>query len=1064
MIRCYRALPLYLLLCLACYGQNTTGTILGTVKDSSGAVIAGAKVRVTNESTNIAVNVTSNSAGDFVASNLPAAVYSLQAEFPGFRKIIVSRVELLLNSTVRQDLRLEPGMVEQEVTVTAEAPLVASETSSVASIVDSHAVQNLPLDGRTLDSLVLLTAGNTSDSANNPRLAGNIYWGGNNYSVDGVSYNDTGNGGAAYSYSTKLTTTPSVDTVQEIRVESVNAKSENEGSNAIQMITKAGGNRLRVALYEYHRDRALTAKNFFATNQTKPQFNRNEFGVNVNGPIIRNRTFFLLSYEGLRQRNGRPANLNLPTPAVRSGNFGTSNIRDPLSNAPFPGSTIPADRIDPRSKTLLSYVPQPNIQVTGFNYVSNIVNLYDVNRGSARLDHKLNEYNNFSTKFDYSVGDPYFVTRGTPANYGNWSDAGYVTKSTSLGWTRTFHTGAINEARISYFSHASVRLGQNLDFDPTSIFPGLFKPLPIGGLPTVSITGYGGMPSDYGGSERSPQITTQMTDNYTFIRKSHTLKTGFDFAFSRIATNPSVGNTAFGSFTFNGRYTNNGFADFLLGYPVQATRATATQVNLLHQARYSGYFQDDWKVSSSLTLNIGVRYMVQTVMQERDGSWSNFDFATGTFVVRSEGGKLPKLALPRLLSAYPYETSEKHGWGTNMILGDHNNWSPRFGFAWRPFKNNRSVVRGGYGFYYSQVPAYIGVRQISMTNSPFQLSEVFDAAAGTTPTLTLANPFPGSGSVTASPAIVAVNRELRNGLSQQWNLTIEQQFLKTMQLRMTYLGNKVTRVPWYNYNRNLPFTQAAGTVQSRRPYQPWSDITTLDTNANSFTNQLQVEVNRRVRGGLFLMMNFTWNKSIDNAATVGGPQDPYNARLERGNADGVRQHNLNLSGTYTLPFGHKQRFLNRTGWFAQFISGWNLSALALIRSGLPFSVAYTSTLAGSYPSLRADVVGNPNVENPGITRWFDPAAFRAPAPYTTGNAARNLLFGPGQWKLDTSLVKDFRIGEFARLQFRGEAFNMPNHVSFGNPSASISSPSVIGRISATSVEQRAVQFAIRLTL
>jgi hypothetical protein len=555
-----------------------------------------------------------------------------------------------------------------------------------------------------------------------------------------------------------------------------------------------------------------------------------------------------------------------------------------------------------------------------------------------------------------------------------------------------------------------------------------------------------------------------MTDNYTFIRKSHTLKTGFDFAFSRIATNPSVGNTAFGSFTFNGRYTNNGFADFLLGYPVQATRATATQVNLLHQARYSGYFQDDWKVSSSLTLNIGVRYMVQTVMQERDGSWSNFDFATGTFVVRSEGGKLPKLALPRLLSAYPYETSEKHGWGTNMILGDHNNWSPRFGFAWRPFKNNRSVVRGGYGFYYSQVPAYIGVRQISMTNSPFQLSEVFDAAAGTTPTLTLANPFPGSGSVTASPAIVAVNRELRNGLSQQWNLTIEQQFLKTMQLRMTYLGNKVTRVPWYNYNRNLPFTQAAGTVQSRRPYQPWSDITTLDTNANSFTNQLQVEVNRRVRGGLFLMMNFTWNKSIDNAATVGGPQDPYNARLERGNADGVRQHNLNLSGTYTLPFGHKQRFLNRTGWFAQFISGWNLSALALIRSGLPFSVAYTSTLAGSYPSLRADVVGNPNVENPGITRWFDPAAFRAPAPYTTGNAARNLLFGPGQWKLDTSLVKDFRIGEFARLQFRGEAFNMPNHVSFGNPSASISSPSVIGRISATSVEQRAVQFAIRLTL
>ena len=1063
MRRCFSGLQLFFLFCLAGWAQNTTGTLLGTVKDSSGAVIAGAKVRVTNENTNISVNVTTNADGDYVASNLQAATYTVQAEFAGFRKTTVSQVGLLLNATQRQDLRMEPGMVEQEVTVTAEAPIVASETSSVASTVDAHAVQNLPLDGRTLDSLVLLTAGNTSDSANNPRLAGNIYWGGNNYSVDGVSFNDAGNGGAAYSYSTKLSTTPSVDTVQEIKVESVNAKAENEGSNAIQMITKAGGNRIKFTLYEYHRDRALTAKNFFATNQPKPQFNRNEFGVIANGPIFRNRTFFSLSYEGLRQRTGRPANLNLPSLAVRAGGFGTANIRDPLSNAPFPNSTIPADRFDPRSKTLLGYVPQPNIQVTGFNYVSNIVNLFDVNRGSARVDHKLNEYNNFSTNWAYSIGDPYIVTRGTPANYGNWSDAGYITKSGALSWTRTFRNASINEARISYFSHASVRLGQNLDFDPTTIFPGLFKPLPIGGLPTVSITGYGGMPSDYGGSERSPQITIQMTDNYTFIRKGHTLKAGFDITFVRVASNPSVGNTAFGSFTFNGRYTNNGFADFLLGYPVQATRSTATQVNLLHQARYSGYVQDDWKVSPSLTLNLGLRYMVQTIMQERDGSWSNFDFGTGTFVIRSENGQLPKLALPRLLAAYPYETSEKHGWGTTMMLGDHNNWAPRFGFAWRPFKNNRSVLRGGYGLYYSQIPAYIGVRQISMTNSPFQLSEVFDAAAGTTPTLTLANPFPGSGSVTASPAIVAVNRELRNGLSQQWNLTIEQQLLKNMGLRMTYLGNKVTRVPWYNYNRNLPFTQAAGTVQSRRPYQPWSDITTLDTNANSFTNQMQVEVNRRVPGGLFLMMNFTWNKSLDNAATVGGPQNPYDAHLERGNADGVRQHNLNLSGTYRLPFGYKQRFFNRKGWFAQFIGGWNLSALALVRSGTPFSVAYTSTLAGAYPSLRADIVGNPNVENAGITRWFDPAAFRAPAPYTIGNGPRNGLFGPGQWKLDTSLVKEFRIGETAKLQFRGEAFNMPNHPSFGNPSASISAPSTIGRISATSVEQRAIQFAMRLS-
>ncbi|MBI4905451.1 MAG: TonB-dependent receptor [Acidobacteria bacterium] len=1061
-MNCIHAVLLAVTLTGMAAAQNTTGTILGTVKDASGAVIPAARIRVTNEATSIAVNVVTNERGDYVVTNLPAASYSVLAESPGFRKAVAEHVTLLLNATQRQDLTLQTGSVDQEVTVTAEAPVISSETSSVASTVDSHAVLNLPLDGRTLDTLLGLTAGNSSDSASNPRLAGSLYWGGNNYSVDGVSFNDTGNGGAAYSYSTRLTTTPSVDTVQEIRVENVNAKAENEGSNAIQMITRAGGNRMRLTLYEYHRDRFLTAKDFFATGLTKPQFNRNEFGLTLNGPIRRNQTFFSVSYEGLRQRSGRPTNLNVPSAAVRTGNFGTANIRDPLADAPFPDSTIPESRFHPRSKTLMGFIAQPNVQSTSFNYLSNVVNRFNVNRGSARVDHKLKELNSFSVNLAYSIGDPYFVSRGTPVTYGNWSDAGYITKSGSLSWTRTFRNSSINEARVSYFSHASVRLGQNLDFDPTTIFPDLFKPLPIGGLPTLSITGYGALPTDYGGSERSPQITIQTTDNYTIIRRSHTLKMGFDLAFQRVATNPSVSNTAFGSFSFNTRYTNNSFGDFLLGYPVSATRSTPTQVNLLHQSRYSAYVQDDWKVSPKLTLNIGLRYMVQTVMQERDGSYSNFDFATGQFIIRTEGGNLPRLAIPRLLTTYPFEGSEKHGWGSNVLNGDHNNWSPRFGFAWRPFKTNRSVVRGAYGIYYSQVPAYIGIRQISLTNNPFQLTEVFDAAAGNVPTLSLSNPFQGSGSVTASPAIVAVNRDLHNGLSQQWNFTVEQQVLKNIGLRLTYLGNKVTRVPWYNYNRNLPFTQQAGTLQTMRPYQPWSDITTLDTNANSLTNQLQVEVNRRMSRGLYLLMNFTWNKSIDNAATVGGPQNPYYAAGDRGNADGVRQHNLNLSGTYMLPFGHGRRYFQTKGFLDALIGGWNFAAISQIRSGLPFTVTYTPSLSGWY-STRADATGiSPDIENPGITRWFNPAAFRAPQQFTFGNAGRNILFGPGQWTVNTSLQKEFRLGEVAKMQFRGEAFNMPNHVSFGNPAASLNNANTIGRISGTSVAARAVQFALRV--
>ncbi len=1045
------------------WGQTTTGTILGSVKDASGSSVPGAKVRVVNEDTNISVDVIVGNNGDYVAPNLAPAIYAVHVEAAGFKKISVAHIVVPLSGTVRQDLHLETGRLEQEVTVTAEAPVINSETSSISSIVDSHAVQNLPLDGRTLDNLIAFTPGMTSDSASNPRLAGSLYWGGNNYSVDGVAFNDTGNGGASYSYSTKLTTTPSVDTVQEIKVESMNARAENEGSTAISMITKAGTNKLRITLYEYHRDRALTAKNFFATGLDKPQFNRNEMGAAVSGPIIKNRTFFSLSYEGLFQNSGKATNLSVATDAQRAGNFGNTKILDPLANqAAFPNNQIPISRFDPRSVKLLAYLPTANASIPGFNYATNVLNKFDVNRGSAKIDHKLTDVDSLAVALSYSVGDPYFVARGTPNNYGNWSDAGYITKSGSLSWTRTMPHNAINDMKISYFSHASVRLGQNLDFDPSTIIPGLFTPLPVGGLPNISITGTTGI-TDYGGGMRAPQITLQFIENYTFIRGAHTFKAGADIAGIRLASNPSVSSASFGSFSFNARYTGSGFGDFLLGYPVSSARETPTQVNLLHQTRYSAYFQDDWKVTHRLTVNLGVRYMLQTVMQERDNSWSNFDFATGSFVIRSQDGQLPRTAIARLLAAYPYQTSEKHGWGSDMMNGDHNNFAPRLGFAWRPFADNKTVVRGGYGWYFSSIPAYIGIRQLSWNNSPFFLHEDFTATAGTVPSLTLGNPFPsGGGAISANPAITAVNRNLRNPLSQQWNFTIERQLLKNMGLRLTYLGNAVTHAPWYNYNRNLPVTQVAGTVQSNRPFQPWSDINTLDTNGHSMTHQMQVEMNRRVTSDLFILSNFTWNKSLDNTPVVGGPQNPYNSRADKGNADGVRQLVLNLSGVYKLPFGKNRKFLNNSGWFSTFISGWNLSSLTAIKSGFPFSVTYAPPTAGWY-STRADYVGDPNVTTAGITQWFNPAAFKAPAPFTFGNSARNLLFGPGFMKVDASLMKDFRILERATLQFRADAFNLPNHASFSNPSASLNSPSTMGRVSSTSIDARAVQFAVRLS-
>lgn len=1035
--------------------QSTTGTLVGTVRDSSGAFVAGAKVRITNTGTGATLDTLSNHSGDFVAPNLPPATYNVRVELTGFRSVDISQVRLLTSQTVRNDVRLEPGELLQTVQVEAAAPVVNSEGSSLVNNVDTHTVVTLPLNGRTLDRLILITPGNTSDSPSNPKLGGSLHWGGNFFTIDGVAFNDLGNGGAAYSYQTALSTTPSVDTIQEFKIETNNAKAEHEGSAAISLITKSGSNDLHFTLFEFNRNRFAAAKEFFATGIPKPSFNRNEFGATAGGPVIRNKTFFFGSYEGLRQRTSRAPVLSVGTAAMRQGDFtGFAPIRDPFGDGVFPNNQIPSNRLNSQAKQLLAFVPLPNAAGSfgasgpANNFVTTVGNVIGVNRYSVKGDHNFNSRNSISAVLSYSKGSPYFVALGTPANYGNFGDGGYTTKSGSLGYNRTFSPTVLNEARFSYFNHASLRVGQNTDFDPTTIFPTLYKPLPIGGLPNVSIAGFQGI-GDSGGSPRAPQITQELTDNLSIVRGTHTLKMGADIAFGRISTNPGAGGTAFGSFTFQPRYTGSSYADFVLGLPTNTARATPNINNLLYNTRYGLYLQDDWKVSSRLTLNLGVRYTLQTQTQERDGSFANFDFGSGKYVIRTEGGQLPRLAIPRLLQAYPFVESEKNGWGRDVIRSDHNNFGPRLGFAFRPFNDNKTVLRGGYGVFYNIIPVYIGIRQISLTNSPFLLTETFEA--GATPTLSLGNPFPGAGALSPNPGITAVNREIRNTYAQQFNFTVEREVMGNTGLRVSYVGNKGTRVPWYNYNRNLPFRQAPGTIQSNRPFQPWADIITLDTNGSATTHQLQTELIRRFSKGLFLQASYTWNKTLDNVPIVGGPQDPYNAALDRGNGDSIRPNVAYISGTYDLPFLRGNKILG----------GWQIAGIGQFRSGTPFGIGYNVTQAGWLGGRANVVASNVYPSDKNIEGWFNPAAFAVPAPFTFGNSARNMLFGPGQRIIDMSVLKDFKFGENHAIQFRAEAFNMPNHPSFGNPSTNLSIPASVGKIRGTSVGPRAIQFGLK---
>lgn len=1051
------------------FGQGTTGKLVGTITDTSGAVISHAKVTVANEGTGISTAAQSNDSGDYVVT-VPAGSYRVDVEVTGFRKAAVSGVTVFFNTTVRNDVQLTPGAVEQSITVTAAPAAINSDTASVANVIDNHAVANLPLNGRMIDRFIQIAPGNTSDSASNPKLAGGMHWGSNFFTVDGIGYNDAGNGGGAYSYKTQLSNFPSVDTIQEFRIESNNAKAEYEGASSVSMITKSGTNEYHGSMYEFNRNRVLAAKEFFATSLAKPQFNRNEFGATFGGAIIKNKTFFFGSYEGLRQRTAVVPVLAMGTAAMRAGNFaGLTAITDPLAGGtPFASSQIPTSRLDSRVQKVLSgWVPLPNYTGTGAagtgnNYSTTVGNVLGVNRYSLKVDHNFDSKNTLTISGNYNSGSPYFVANGTPATYGNFSDGGYLDHYLSVAYSHTFSPSALNEFRAGYVNHRSVRIGQNTDFDPSTLFPDLYKPLPFGGLPTFNVTGYQAI-SDTGGSERGYGLNKELTDNFSYFHGNHAFKAGVDMAHARAGGNPSAAAAQFGTFNFNGRYSGHAYADFLLGYPTDDLRATVGIPAIAFNTRWSAYIQDDWKISRKLTLNIGVRYFLQTVLGERDRSMAGVDFNTGKMVVSTSGGQTPRLAIARSLAAYPWVKSEDLGWGSDLIEGDHNNFAPRFGFAYRPFDNNKTVIRGGYGFFYGTVPFFVGPYRLINGNPAFVLTETYTSdASPTNPTLNLTTPFPGSGSIAANPATTSVNRHMRDAYSQQWNFTVERDTVSNIGLRLSYIGNKSTRAIQYGFEHNYPVTQVAGNLQANRPFQPWASVSAMDTQGNGFTNQLQVEAVRHYTKGLFIQTNFTWNKSLDNVPITAGYQNPYNMALDRSNADQVRNKVFYGAVTYELPFGPAKNWLTAGGLAGKLIGGWSVATITQLRSGQPFNVSFSPTQAGWYAN-RANVVSSqlyPSDKT--INQWFNVSAFATPTPFTFGNSARNILFGPGQKVFDVSLLKTTKIGERFNLQFRAEAFNLPNHPSFGNPASNISTASTVGKITSTTVAARTVQFGLKL--
>ena len=1051
------ALLLFVLAPVALRGQTGYGSILGRVTDPSGAVVSAVTVTLRNEATNVSNVTPTNGDGEYVFPNVVPGRYEVTIRQEGFEQFEVSHVELLVGQTVRQDAQLTVGATTTKVNVIASTPLVQTDTSSVESVIDSKQISMMPLDGRTNIFPLLALAPGVQGGAwgfYTPKFGGNTVEGSYNVRIDGTDASESENEYIGIG-------DPSLDAISEIKVvDSMGSAKYGTGAASVVMVTKSGTNEFHGSAFEYNRVKQLAAQNFFATGLPKSPYTRNEFGGSLGGPIKKDKLFFFASYEALTFRSSSTSESAMPTTAMLQGNFsGLPAIIDPSNGTPFPDNQINPSRFSTASQYFSKFFDTPNLASSapgglGTNFVVNLGTKQDEFRYQGRGDYTINDKNQLSVMW--------FDARYVPRVYPGWSPKfGGVTnpatyQNVAINYTSTIEPTLTNLATFGFHrvwdQVAAQTAGQ---VDMNKLFSQIPAPLPgLGGLPNVTILGFNGLYDTGGGGDN--EQTYEWSDTLTWVKGKHLVEAGFSVMHWKFY---NYGVDDNGSFTFTGRYTGNSFADFLLGdlsasnYAVLPVAATPTN------DRYGFFLTDDWKPTSKLTLNMGLRYDLPTLYQNMTGNMSNFYPNLDALVVLKGQGR------PDLFPGVPIIQGSSIGLNPGNYIGtDHKMLAPRLGVAYRPLGSSRLILRGGYGLYYVSIPWVWGSYQL-VRNAPFTAELNYEPAAGTTPTLTLADPFPtgqGSNSDAVGPSANALPTHYRYPATHQWNLTIESQIARESSVRISYLGSESEHVT-QQFNLNDPVPQP-GPVQLHRPYQPFGPITLWSNGATGNTQQLQLSARRRFDTGLSFQAEFSWTKMLDNGAYPAGsiPTDNQDIRLDRGNDPYVRPRYFVGNYVYELPFGKGHRYLASAGRALDvLVGGWQTSGILTLGSGLPFSVTFDSSVEG-WPSSRADIVGNPHVSNPSLLQWFNPAAFAVPQPYTFGNSAPNSLFGPGYAQWDTSLFKQFSLTEKYKLTFRGDAINALNHTNFGNPNNDISNPSQVGTITGTSGPSRAIQFSLRL--
>ena len=1037
-----------LLLATSSWAQLASQTALvGTVTDSAGAVIPGASVIAVNLGTSDRYEALTNSEGYYDIQFVRPGRYEITVTLSGFQTFKANGVEVATNQVTRTNATLQVGGVTESVNVEAAAQVLDTDRATVSETIRERAIVELPVSGRNVWTLASTTpgvlAGVSGDIGLNFRGAGQREIQ-NSLSLDGIN--------ASSNLLAATSMRPIADAVTEIQVQTGSTSAE-YGSYLgvhINVITKSGTNDLHGSLFHFHQDDALDARGYFE-NRALPANprERKQFGGEVDGPLVipglyngRNKTFFMGAYEGVRGEQISSPFASVPTALMRQGNFSevTRSIRNPFTGQPFPGNIIPSSLISPVSLRLLEYYPEANGTGLSSNYQARSANTDDVDQLLARVDQNIGNKARLNVRYNwhdsfagnvFNAAIPITETTQPRTNH-NW-----------LGtYTHTFRPNLHNDFRIGY---------HRIDFDTLNYFavngladagsdlgiPGFDGDVRYGnpGIPSINISTFSGLGN--GGTNWYQFDTTfQMSNVAAYSRGSHNVRAGFDLR--RLATGRRAANDPRGLFSFTGDITGYSMADFMLGLPRTVIPPTDQVQGHVGGWRNGFFVNDVWQASRNLTLNLGLRYELNTPVQTYEGLVSMLDRDFETLIPSSHPAKGFKFHDP-----------------------NYKDVAPRLGATYR--LGEKTVVRAGFGIYYN--PNQMNTFTFLTNNPPIAAVTTFTSDPSN-PTLSFSNPI-GPVGPAGRPDVISPTRDLPNARKDQWSFDVQRELGRGVALDVQYVGSNTSHLDRSFFN-NTP-QPGPGNVDARRPSQRYRSRRIIANDLIADYDAISIILRKRMGHGFQADAHYTWSRTRDMATHSNGGgavMDNYDIDRDYGPANWDVPHRFVASYIYDLPFFKEsdQPVLKHV------VAGWQISGVTTIQSGTPVNVTLSTDHAniGITGLQRPDLVGsapelscaNDPARPPQRMNCFDASAFALPAQVTFGNAPRNLLRGPGSVSTDLSLMKTVALGGQARMQLRVEMFNAFNNVNLGNPNA-VFGAAAFGRIT-SAANMRQIQLGVKV--